>query len=119
MNRKEKLRHDIKVLGDELRRIEDQEYAEERKLYAGRCYKFLNSYDHEGEKWWSYSRVDKTGETKFEFERDCFGQVTIQADHFFLGPLEDSIEITPEECENEWDSLMESLDSQWECFDGR
>ncbi len=117
MNRKEEIKEQIGKLAGELQEIADRETDEQRGGWAGKCYKYHNSYGYDDEKWWAYTRVNATGDRKFEFERDCNGEAKIDSGPFF-GPLDESIEIAPEECENEWDNLMESLDNQWERFDG-
>ena len=120
MNRKEELEKQIRELSGELREIIDREDDEERKQYAGKCYKYRNSYGSLSvENWWCYSRVDSTGKREFCFEVDCYGKAMFDINYNFNRPVGGSIEIPLEEFKSEWKKMRDLANKQLEEINGQ
>ena len=96
---------------EELEQIEKQKKIKSNLKLIGKCYKFHNSFG--GEKWWLYIQIvglNKDGDLfAHKFQKDCYGDITIEADSKYSEPDNEYIPISKEEYKKATELILQEI----------
>lgn len=119
ITKKQQLEAAIRDLTIKLNAIKAAEAEKEAQTHIGKCYRRANSYGiptEDSEFWWLYTKAlrAENGELIcFQFQKDKYGQITIQPDSSFPPfSLSSFQEITDKEFEQAWLALTRWINDQ-------